>query len=452
MNSPWLRVLPLSLRRQLERRGYALRVVDNTAWVLAERLLRYLIGFLLGIWIARYLGVEQFGLLSYASAFVSVAAWLSVLGLDPTVVRELVADPRRRDEALGSLLALRLLGAALMLLVTLLVLPLVDPSDPRARAMILLISLAQVPMACDSIDCWFQAQLASRLAAIARILALLVVVAVRVILIWRQAPIEAFAWAILLEGVLVALAMLAAYRRAGNRPRQLRPSLAKMRALLANGWPLVLSTAAVAVYQRADQVMIGELAGYAAVGAYSVAVRFVDLLALGPTVLLATLYPALLIARSGDSALYARRVQALFDVSLWSALVLASLLWFAGGPMIRLFYGAAFAGAATVLAVLAWLPLLAFTGMVRLRVLMAENALRTALAIELTACALNIAGNLLLIPRWGASGAALAALAAAGIAPLVAAPFSPVVRRCNGALLLAVLAPLRYWPGHAARR
>lgn len=445
MNSPWLRVLPPLLRRRIERRTYALRVINSMTWVLAQQVLRYATGFVLGIFIARHLGVEQYGLLAYASALVAVLAWLSSLGLDPVAVRELVQESGRRDDLLGSLVSLRACGALLLVLALIALLNIIDPADPRARTMAVLIAFAQLPMALESIDCWFYAQQAASRTAIAKIVALAILVMVRIVLIWQAAPVEAFAWAILAEGVVVATVMVIAYSRAGCNPRNLRPRLATLRTLLVTGWPLIAAAAAAAVYQRVDQVLIGKVAGFAAVGAYSVAMRFIEASYLVPVAMLLTLYPALVAARNSDIGLYHGRVQALFDAGFWSGLVFAFLLWLAGGTLVRLLFGREFDAAATVLSVLAWLPILTFTGLVRLRVLMAEGALRTALALELLVCALNIAGNLVLIPNWGAQGAATAALAAALLAPLIAAPFSPVVRRCNGFLFRALGAPLRLW-------
>ena len=55
-----------------------------------------------GIWVARYLGVQQFGLLNYAIAFVAIFNPLANLGLDVVVVRRLVADPTQQQSILGT--------------------------------------------------------------------------------------------------------------------------------------------------------------------------------------------------------------------------------------------------------------------------------------------------------------------------------------------------------------
>jgi len=45
----------------------------NTSWLLGERILRIPVSLLVGIYVARYLGPERFGLLSYALIFVQKA-------------------------------------------------------------------------------------------------------------------------------------------------------------------------------------------------------------------------------------------------------------------------------------------------------------------------------------------------------------------------------------------
>jgi hypothetical protein len=57
-----------------------------------EQVLRMIAGLLVGIWVARYLGPEQFGVFSYATAFVAIFSAAAKLGLDGIVVRDLVKE------------------------------------------------------------------------------------------------------------------------------------------------------------------------------------------------------------------------------------------------------------------------------------------------------------------------------------------------------------------------
>ena len=58
----------IALRKQSNFRKY----FANTSWILGERILRMGVSLFVGIYVARYLGPERFGLLSYASSFVGI--------------------------------------------------------------------------------------------------------------------------------------------------------------------------------------------------------------------------------------------------------------------------------------------------------------------------------------------------------------------------------------------
>ena len=69
----------------------------NTSWLLAERIIRMGVLLFVGIYVARYLGPERYGLLSYSNSFVGIFTGIALLGLDGIVVRELVKTPENKD-------------------------------------------------------------------------------------------------------------------------------------------------------------------------------------------------------------------------------------------------------------------------------------------------------------------------------------------------------------------
>nr|WP_022854515.1 oligosaccharide flippase family protein [Thermodesulfatator atlanticus] len=71
------------------------RYFANTSWLFVEKFLRLGVGFFVGVWVARYLGPERYGLLSYAQAFAGLFTAIASLGLDGILVRELVKYPER---------------------------------------------------------------------------------------------------------------------------------------------------------------------------------------------------------------------------------------------------------------------------------------------------------------------------------------------------------------------
>ena len=88
-----MNIIPSFLRRRIEHRPNLLKIVDNIGWLFIDRLFRLGVGLFIGAWLARYLGPEQFGLLSFAGAFVGLFGTFAVLGLQNIVVRDLVVHP-----------------------------------------------------------------------------------------------------------------------------------------------------------------------------------------------------------------------------------------------------------------------------------------------------------------------------------------------------------------------
>ena len=79
-----------SLLRKLGGKEDSLKYANNAIWLFSEKGLRALEAFLVGLWIARYLGPEDFGLLNYAYSFVFLFTAIATLGLDQIVVKDLV--------------------------------------------------------------------------------------------------------------------------------------------------------------------------------------------------------------------------------------------------------------------------------------------------------------------------------------------------------------------------
>ena len=56
-----------------------MKYFKNTSWLFGEKILRMVVGLFVGVWIARYLGPEQFGTFSYAQSFVGLFSAIATL-------------------------------------------------------------------------------------------------------------------------------------------------------------------------------------------------------------------------------------------------------------------------------------------------------------------------------------------------------------------------------------
>ena len=420
MNAHWLRYLPGFLRDRLTGRHGLQAVLGNSGWLFADKALRMGGGLLLMIWVARYLGPASFGQLSYAIAFVALFGAVATLGLDGIVVRDLVRDQADPDEVLGSAFVLRAVGGSLAVLAAVLAVGLVRPDDEAAQKLVAIVAIGTLFQAFDVIDLWFQSRVQSRYTVMARNAAFLVMLVIRVALILGQAGVAAFAWAASAELILAGLALALGYHRQGRNWRALRPRFARMRALLEESWPLMLSSLAVLVYMRIDQVMLASMLGVREVGLYAAAVRLSEMWYVIPTVIVSSVMPSLTEARARSEEVYYQHLQTLLKLLVRSAYLVAIPVSLFAGPLVRQLYGDSYSAAGSVLAVHVWTVVFVFLGVAYSPWIFNERRAHFwLLQTSLGACC-NVLLNLWLIPDHGAVGCAIATLAAQALATWLA--------------------------------
>jgi O-antigen/teichoic acid export membrane protein len=404
----WLRFLPASLRRKVEHRPNLLRALSNTGWLFGDKVLRMGIGLLVGVWIARYLGPEQFGLLNYALAIVALFGAVASVGLNGIVVRDLLNQPEAAQDTLGSSFMLQLLGGLIACGLAVFTISLLRPDDALVKLMVAVLGFALVFKASDVARYWFESQVQSRYVVWIENGVFLLFTAVKIALVFSGAPLMAFVWVTFAEALLVAAGLLVVYARRGGRLAAWRVRASRIKCLLTDSWPLILSGLAVMIYMRIDQIMLGQMLGDEAVGVYSAAVWISEVWYFVPVAIISSVLPAIISARNNDSMQYIARLQKLYDVMFLVAISVAVPMSFLSGPVVTLLFGEAYAGAGSVLSIHIWSGVFVFLGMASSQWLILEGRQKAILQRTLLGAVINVFANFLLIPSYGAVGAAYA--------------------------------------------
>jgi PST family polysaccharide transporter len=424
MNSVWVRVLPVSIRDSLDGRHNLQNLIGNTGWLFADRILRMSVGLVVSVWIARFLGPDRYGLFNYALAFVALFSILATLGLDRAVVRELVHSPERKDEILGTTFILKFVGGGLTLAVSVLAVLLLRPANSIVHRLVAIIAAGTVFQAFDAIDFWFQARVESRFVVYAKSCAFLLVSALKIVLIVRNAPLIAFAWAASIEVLLGAFGLVLAYQLRGQRVSAWGMTLKRIKQTMKDGWPLALSGVAVMVYMKIDQVMLGQMLGNRAVGVYSAAIRISEAWYFIPMSIVASVTPSFIAAKKISETLYYDRLAQLFRLMSVIALGIAVPMTFASGYVARMLYGNQYNGVGPILAIHIWAALFVFLGVAQGPWDINEGLTKLALLRTLIGAAANVFLNVLLIPKYGPIGAAIATTASYALSAVVLNAFN----------------------------
>lgn len=384
------------------------KIISNTGWLFADRILRLGVGLSIGVWIARYLGPGQFGLYNYALAFVALFSAIATLGLDGIVVREIVRDPSCKDEVLGTAFVLKLISGSGTLLLTIGAITLLNPDDYLTRWLVGITAAGTIFQAFDTIDFWFRSQVQSKYTVYARNTAFVFITFIKVVLIQVQAPLLAFAYAGLLEVVLGAMGLTIVYRMNRFFFNKWRVSFLRAKELLKDSWPLILSGVMIMIYMRVDQIMLGEMVGNQAVGIYSAAVRLAEAWYFVPAAIVLSVFPSIVEAKKINEALFYSRLQRLYSLMALLSYLVAVPATFLSNWLIQVLYGPEYSEAGSMLAILIWSGLFTSLGVARSSFLTTMNWTKLHFMTVSIGCIINVALNLILIPIYEGMGAVIA--------------------------------------------
>ena len=383
----------------------------NTSWLIAEKILRLLVGLFVGVYVARYLGPEQFGVLSFAMSFVALFGAFGRLGLDGIVVRNAVQNPESRDELLGTAFGLRIIGGLALIGAVFCSIQFTN-IEPRTKLMVMIISLGHVLQAFEVIDFYFQSQVLARLISIAGIVSLLVSSAIKLGLIQSEASLVWFAWVIVVEQGVKGIVLCIGYIAQRISLRQWRLRLSQAKILLQDSWPLILSGLAIMVYMRIDQVMIKMMLNNKAAGIYAAAVSLSEAWYFIPIVITSSFFPAIINAKKQSEMLYYQRLQKLYDLMVLLAVAIALPTTFLSPWVIKVLYGDEFLKASGALSIHIWAGVFVFLGVASGKWLLTENFMRLSFYRTFIGAAGNVILNLILIPLLHLNGAAIGTLLA----------------------------------------
>lgn len=96
---------------------------------MAVRLLQMVVSFFVGILTARFLGPDNYGLINRSAAFISFFTPICTLGISSVIVNELLVNPKKQEELLGSGIGIRCIASILSMIGIQLLIFLMNPGD-----------------------------------------------------------------------------------------------------------------------------------------------------------------------------------------------------------------------------------------------------------------------------------------------------------------------------------
>lgn len=389
------------------RGGGGLTIARNSIILLAGQALTQIISLGLGIFIARSLGNAQYGKYVAAFAFAAVFSSFTSMGLDKLLTREMARHPGKASELLrdsGFIRLMLLVAAGLVMLATTYVLDF----GPEERLLALLAGLLTLAnSSSDFLRAVFQAFERMEYDSLTRLMERIIAAGLLVVVLLKWPSVLSVVGALLLAGVATLLATLRLVRRFAWPHGSLAHKQAF--ALLKTAIPFGIAVTGIGIMTRIDTFMVSRFRPPAEVGWYGAAISIVLPFTLLPLAFSSSLYPHLS-KQAGDPYVRNRTAELSLKWILLLGMLVSIFLISMAKPVILIVLGNGFAGAIPSLRILGAGVVLIFANTVLYNILGALDHQRWMAGSVCCELLLAVALNLILIPRAGIEGAAVAAI------------------------------------------
>lgn len=385
------------------------KYIENAAWLIFEKGLTMGVGVFVGIYTARYLQPESFGLLNYAISYVSIFSAFASLGLDQIMIRELVKSQEKRDVLLGTAFILKLAGS-LILVAIMFGTMLFMKHTFFTNLLIIIIAFSELFKVFEVVNFFFQSQVQSKYVVQVQMIINLTISFSKIGLVFFQAELVWFAVIILIGTVLNAIGFIYAYQKREGRILSWTFDKSVAGNLLRESWPLALYGIALHIQARIDQVMLGKMLNNYEVGQYSVALKFIEIFGFAPMILISTLMPAITKAKAASEELYHSRLVNLYRVMFIVFLAISTPIYFFAEDVITLLYGIEYQPAGYLLSLFALRLFFTNMGVGKSGFIVNESLFRYSLLTMIIGAIANVTFNYFLIPPYASVGAITASM------------------------------------------
>jgi len=392
----------------LARHATRQRAARDILMQVVVRIANLALGVFVTALVVRTLGDAGYGQWSTLFVVLGMVGYLANFGMEGVALREAARSPEQEGEWIGSMMMLRLMVLAPVMLACIGADVLLERSHEMLIAGLILV-IAMPFNSISALALLFQLRVDNRVPMVVLTMRSVLWGAAVLIIYTHGGGMIALALAMVITNLMGWVVQAFAVRRLNvGWPR---PTRKYIRPLVRVGLPLGISGLLILSYARIDQVIVFALAGSKEAGLYAAVYNLLDQSHFVPISILTTLAPVLAASWPGDRERLlrtARHVAELLAVASFGALAFAAV---AAEPVVRLIFGSEFVAAAPAVLPLAATFVFICFGYLNDNILLVLGLQRRRVRIGLVALAVNLAGNFVLVPLFGFMGAAWMTLA-----------------------------------------
>lgn len=403
------------------------KVFQNAKWIIGCKIIQAALHFVVGMLSARYLGPSNYGLISYAASIVSFAIPIMQLGMRSTLVQEIITDPDKEGEILGTALVMNVVSSIACMIGVFSFAAIVNRGEKDTIIICAIYSVSLFFQAFEMIQYWFQAKFLSKYPSMAMLGAYFAVSAYKIYLLAAGKSVFWFALSYSIDFVIIDIALFLVYKKMGRQKFVF--SASRVKSLFNRSKHYIVSSLMVTVFANTDHVMLKLMIGEIENGYYTAAVTTAGVANFVYAAIIDSFRPAILSSKRENQTEFENNVSNLYGLIIYTALAQGLVFTIGAGPIIKLLYGSEYLSAVPVLRIVVWYIVFSYLGTIRNVWILAENKQRYLWMINLSGALMNVVLNALLIPLCGACGAAVA---------------SVITQFFTNVIVGAIIKPIRY--------
>lgn len=397
-----------------------MKVVKNTGWLIFEKLFSLSGGLLCNVFIARAFGPEDFGVFNYLLATASLFLPLMKFGMHSIITRELCNLPEMQSEILKSAFLIRLLASIFTLFIAIALINTGSWFDKEYTFLFIVLLISHIFIPFEVFNYWFESKVNSRPVVILRVLLSFSSIFAKVFVVWEYSSLELLILVVAAEFTLGYLAYFLCFIiKSGSIVGLVtsKVNFSYLMKLVRQSSLLIFSAIASVIYMKIDQVMLGSLSSHTEVAIYSVAVKFSEMAYFIPIAIVTSLFPGVLkLKNQKNPSIYKERVGQIMGGLFWLAFIGALICTVISETLIKYTYGIDYIQSAQILNIHIWGSIFVFVRAQLSKWILAEELYIFSILTQGAGALVNVILNSILIPEYGALGAAWATVISLSVA------------------------------------
>lgn len=384
------------------------RLAKNVSWIFVGNVIHAILAFLLNIFVARMLTLNDNGLITYSTSWINFFTAVGTLGFSGIISREFSRSEENANRYIWSCIGARVAFSIVAIALLQIIVFISSPTEKLLHIIVLCQSSTILFSSFDIFIYWYRYKNQAKVTAVYRLIAFAISAIWRVVAIGIYKNIFFYIAGVSAETLLFSLFLYLFYKKYYTESVQIDRDTVKH--MLSISYPFIFSAILSTVYGQADKIMLKSMVDNSAVALYNASATIAGLVVIIPTTLIEGFRPDIMDAKISDEALYQRRLRQLYAIVFWSCVAYGLFITVFAKQIILILYGEKYIGAVSSLSLIVWYTSFSYFGAINNVYMVAEDTQKWVQITTLVGAIANVVMNFVSIPIWGIVGAALASL------------------------------------------